>query len=270
MEITGSWPAPSSVSGWTNVMVHIPSYGAWDPQTEYQVTTGTGAATVDKIVNQAQQQNAWVSLGTFDLSAGASVSLSNVTYSGLGEDIAWNGLAYVPSSKPVYQYVALGDSYTVGQGYSPYTPDSAYSYDRMVSNCDRSVSEAYPDMIDVPGTTETIAFGIQQSRFWIPIRFPWLQRAVDDPDHGERGRQPVGPLRVGEPGAADVNVPAWDAFSLGYNELPQADQGYLTPSTNLVTHHDAAATMYASSPCSRTASRLNSAVSEQSAKTAAP
>lgn len=234
MEITGSWPAPSSVSGWTNVMVHIPSYGAWDPQTEYQVKTGTGATTVDKIVNQAQQQNAWVSLGTFNLSAGASVSLSNVTYSGLGEDIAWNGLAYVPSSKPVYQYVALGDSYTVGQGYSPYTPDSAYNYNGMVSNCDRSVSEAYPDMIDVPGTTETIdtessspASGYQFN--FLGCNGQWTTQITENAADSQS--VPYGLVNQ----APLVNVPAWNAFSLGYNELPQADQGYLTPSTNLVT-----------------------------------
>ena len=234
LEITGSWPAPSSVSGWTQIYAHIPSYGAWDPQANYQIYTGGGQAIQHRVVNQAQQANTWVSLGTFDLTSGASVSLSNVTYSGLGEDIAWNGLAYVPSSAPAYQYVALGDSYSSGQGYAPYQSDSAYSYNGMVSNCDRSVSEAYPDMIDAPGTSVPIAQeastpGSGYAFNFLACNGQWTTQITEnaaDSQSAPYGKVDQAPL---------TNVPAWNALSLGYNELPQADQGYLTPSTNLVT-----------------------------------
>jgi hypothetical protein len=235
LEITGTWPAPSSVAGWTDVLVHLPSYGSWDPQAEYAISPGGGAAIQYRTVNQARQQNAWVSLGTFKLSAGASVSLSNVTFSGLGQDIAWNGLAYVPSSPPAYQYVALGDSYSSGQGLTPYQPDSSYTHSGgLSSNCNRSQTQAYPDLINVPGTSTPIAqkaatagsgyefdFLACSGQFTTQI----TEKAADTPatSYG----------LVQQP--SDQNVPAWNAFSLGYDELPQADTGYINSSTSLVT-----------------------------------
>jgi hypothetical protein len=235
LEITGTWPAPSSVSGWTDVLVHLPSYGSWDPQAEYQINPGGGAAVQYRTVNQARQQNAWVSLGTFNLTAGASVSLSNVTYSGLGQDIAWNGLAYVPSSPPAYQYVALGDSYSSGQGNTPYQPDSSYTHTGgLSSNCNRSQTQAYPDLIDVPGTSTPIMqaaalpgagyefdFLACSGQFTTQI----TESAVD------ASAQPYGLVQQ----ALDQNVPAWTKVNLGYDELPQADTGYINANTSLVT-----------------------------------
>lgn len=235
LKITGTWPAPSSVSGWTQIYAHIPVYGAWDPQANYQIYPGDNEAVQHSVVNQAQQANTWVSLGVFDLSAGASVSLSNVTYSGYGRDIAWNALAYVPSSKPAYDYVALGDSYSSGQGLTPYMSDSNYSYDGMTSECDRSKTQAYPDLVVAPGSTTSIAdqaatpgSGYQFS--FLACNGQWTtqitESAADEQEAPEYGQVAQSPMQ---------NVPAWDSLDLGYGELPQADQGYLNANTNLVT-----------------------------------
>jgi hypothetical protein len=104
----------------------------------------------------------------------------------------------------------------------------------MSSDCNRSVSEAYPDMIDVPGTTETIdsessnpASGYQFN--FLGCSGQWTTQITENAADSQS--VPYGLVNQ----APLVNVPAWNAFSLGYNELPQADQGYLTPSTNLVT-----------------------------------
>jgi hypothetical protein len=236
LQITGTWPAPSSVSGWTNILVHIPSYGALDPQAEYQISTSGSATPTDRIVNQNQQQNTWVSLGTFDLSSGAAVSLSNVTFSGLGQDIAWNGLAYVPSQAPAYDYVALGDSYSSGQGLPPYQPDSAYdntSTGGIASNCDRSQTQAYPDLVDLPGTSEPVATaasvpGSGDEFDFLACNGQWTTQITET---AADNSVPYGQVDQ----APDANVPAWDAYSLGYDELPQADTGYLNASTSLVS-----------------------------------
>ena len=234
LEITGTWPAPSSVSGWTNVLVHMPSYGSWDPQAVYQINPGGGAATQYRVINQAQQQNTWVSLGTFALSSGASVSLSNVTFSGLGRDIAWNGLAYVHSSAPNYDYVALGDSYSSGQGLSPYQPDSSYSYNGMTSSCDRSQTQAYPDLVHVPGVSTPVAQKAASPGSGYEFDFlacngmysTQISEAGADSPETSYGKVSQNSM----PG-----VPAWDSYSLGSDELPQADTGYLNGNTNLVT-----------------------------------
>jgi hypothetical protein len=236
LQITGTWPAPSSVSGWTNILVHIPSYGALDPQAEYQISTSGSAAPTDRVVNQNQQQNTWVSLGTFDLSAGAKVSLSNVTFSGLGQDIAWNGLAYVPSAKPAYDYVALGDSYSSGQGLPPYQPDSSYdntSTGGIASNCDRSQTEAYPDLVDLPGTSDPVAAaasvpGTGDEFDFLACNGQWTTQITETAADNSVAYGLVNQT-------PQANVPAWNAYSLGYDELPQADTGYLNANTNLVT-----------------------------------
>jgi hypothetical protein len=247
MAITGTWPAPSSVSGWTDILVHIPSYGAWEPQAEYQITTGSGASTTDRIVNQAQQQNTWVNLGDFDLSSGASVSLSNVTFSGLGQDIAWNGLAYVPSSAPAYDYVALGDSYSSGQGLTPYQPDSSYTDGNtggLSSNCNRSETQAYPDLVEAPGTGTPIAQLAENAstgsgaNAGSGYEFDFLACSGQFTTQITESSADSSAASYGEVDQAavpDANVSAWNGYQLGYDELPQADTGYLNDSTNLVT-----------------------------------
>lgn len=249
-QITGTWPAPSSLAGWTDILVHIPSYGAWDPQAEYWITTGASATPTDRIVNQAQQQNTWVNLGEFNLSSGASVSLSNVTFSGLGQDIAWNGLAYVPSKPPAYDYVALGDSYSSGQGLTPYQPDS--SYDDSVpgdlqSNCNRTemndLADAYPENVEAPGTGGQYVAALAENassgsgaNAGSGYEFDFLACSGQFTTQITETAADSAAASYGKVSQSVMpNVPAWNGYQLGYGELPQADTGYLNDNTNLVT-----------------------------------
>ena len=84
--------------------------------------------------------NTWVDLGDFHLGSGATVSLSNVTpdYSGssvTSQDIAWSAAAFTPVSGPSWDYTAMGDSYSSGEGNPPYDPGN--------DGCDRS-NAAFP------------------------------------------------------------------------------------------------------------------------------
>jgi hypothetical protein len=153
--ITGTWKPPSSVTGWTDVQVAIPSYGADAPNANYRVTASSSLPTRNVQVDQdaTTGANTWVNLGDFDLGSGASVSLSNVTFGGTGVDIAWSAMAFTPVSDPTVNYVAMGDSYSSGEGNSPYFPDSNTSTDM----CHRSMEGAYPMMVTLPGETEPIA-----------------------------------------------------------------------------------------------------------------
>jgi hypothetical protein len=234
LEITGTWPAPASVSGWTNILVHIPSYGAWDPQANYQINPGGSQSVEHSVVNQAQQANTWVSLGVFDLSSGAAVSLSNVTYSGLGWDIAWNGLAFVPASGPNTDYVALGDSYSAGEGVEPYDADSDYSYNGMVNNCHRSTSGAYPRMVTLPGQTTPIAQ--QAANTTSGTQFHFVACSGAETPNVDQSAIDVPPTEYDVNGNTDWGGPDINP-NIGNQdgELTQTDQGYLTSQTTLVT-----------------------------------
>jgi hypothetical protein len=233
-KITGTWPVPSSVAGWTNVMVHIPSYGAWDPQAVYEVNAGGGQAVVSQIVDQAQQANTWVSLGVYNLGAGANVSLSNVTYDGLGWDVAWNALALVPSSAPGPDYVAMGDSYSSGEGLPPFEPDSDVNYDGMVDYCHRSASQAYPRQVIAPGNTAPIATLAQTPSGGTQFHFtacsgamsPQMTEAALDTSAGGQVDQTSPTINTGWVNAGNIQ---W------FHELPQTDDGWLSPQTTLVT-----------------------------------
>jgi hypothetical protein len=101
--ITGTWTPPSSVTGWTEIEVAIPSVGADADKANYQVDPGGGQPTGNVQISQLATQgtNTWVDLGDFDLGSGAKVSLSNVTVDGsLGVDIAWDAMAFVKTSSP--------------------------------------------------------------------------------------------------------------------------------------------------------------------------
>ncbi|WP_157735233.1 GDSL-type esterase/lipase family protein [Pseudofrankia inefficax] len=145
--VTGTWTPPSSVTGWQRIWVHIPDNGADTQQADYIINTGT--TTKDRIVNQRWNQNSWFDLGSYQLSAGAYVYLTNVTNNDWNHtvDLAWDAIAFTPSSKPAVDYVALGDSYQAGEGVQPYYGNA----DRPVMNgigdaCHRS-PQAYSNTV---------------------------------------------------------------------------------------------------------------------------
>ena len=148
--ITGTWSPPGSVSGWTDVRVAIPSYGANADGAMYQVSPGGGLPGKNVLVDQGATAgtNTWVDLGDFDLGAGASVSLSNVTPNTVtigvgvsGSDIAWSAAAFIPVSGPSWSYTAMGDSYSSGEGNPPYDPGTSGGCDRSNAAFGRQFAE---------------------------------------------------------------------------------------------------------------------------------
>jgi hypothetical protein len=235
LEVTGTWKPPSSVSGWTKIMVSIPNEGAWDPQANYQIHLGNGT-TQYRIVNQAYQTDTWIDLGSYDLASGASVSLNNVTYSGLRYDVAWDAVAFIPSSAPGADYVALGDSYSSGEGLQPFDPNADYNYSGMVDTCHRSGNfgsgQAYAAKVTLPGQSTPIAS--QAKNVTSTTHFMFLacsgdyttQAAIQAYDTSVSGGT------VSQSAMANT---VWHTFQLGSNELPQASEGWLGPQTTLIT-----------------------------------
>jgi hypothetical protein len=227
LQVTGTWTPPSTVTGWTRIMVAIPNEGAWDPDANYQISLGNGT-TQYRVLNQAWQEDTWLDLGMYNLSASAHVSLSNVTYRGLGYDIAWDAVAFIPAASPSTDYVAMGDSYSAGQGVQPFDPDSDFNYSGMINSCHRSTSGSYPRMVTLPGQSTPIAQQAanpgSKDEFYFTacsgaVTTQLTLNAVDSP-----------PTTYDTNGNTD-----WGTAQDLYGELPQTDQGWLTSKTSLVT-----------------------------------
>ncbi len=253
LQITGTWTPSSSVKGWVRIMAAVPGEGAWDPQASYRINLGNGT-TEYRVVNQGYQTDTWVSLGFFNLSSGASVSLSNVTYSGLGDDIAWDAMAFIPATPPATDYVAMGDSYSSAEGLSPYLPNSDYSYSGMQNTCHRSAAQSFPDLVTMPGQSTSIAQQAANPASGVQFAYtacsdaltPAItEKAVDQPasnppastwyswDQAGYTDWTTGQEFFGGPSV--VNALTGKNTASTSLEVPQADQGWLSPSTTLVT-----------------------------------
>ncbi|MGW5420389.1 SGNH/GDSL hydrolase family protein [Streptomyces sp. NPDC003943] len=132
LKTTGTWTLGTGNRGWMRVWVHLPDHGAHTRQAVYTVG-GSDSTSTQRAKPQRLMENKWVSLGAFNFTGTPTVSLSNVTQDGKGtEDVAWDAAAFEPlGGKPANQVVAMGDSYSSGEGASSnggddYFPESDY------------------------------------------------------------------------------------------------------------------------------------------------
>jgi lysophospholipase L1-like esterase len=106
------WTPNLTSSGIYEIRAYIPTPGATTTDASYLVD-----GAYQRTVNQNNYNNQWISLGFFPLHPGSSVTLSSVTSASdqsQGADIAFNAMAFIrvrPGS-----YVAMGDSYSSGEG----------------------------------------------------------------------------------------------------------------------------------------------------------
>jgi hypothetical protein len=119
LKVTGTWSLGQPITGWTRVLVHMPDHGAHTQQARYDVDLGNGIVK-SRVLLQRTLAHRWVSLGAFRFNGTPRVSLSTTTDDGDGsEDVAWDAVAFqrLPA-KPRNMVVALGDSYSSGEGAS--------------------------------------------------------------------------------------------------------------------------------------------------------
>jgi hypothetical protein len=216
LEVTGTW-TPPAMSGWTRIKVHLPNHGAHTQLADYTVYLGNGQ-TRHRVLSQNWEKNLWVDLGVYNLTSGAKVTLTstvmaNETDEDHNWDIAFDAVAFVPTSKPVVDYVALGDSYSAGEGNSPYDEITDFQREGQESRCHRSKTDAYPRMVRYVGLGDTIETRAQQGAGSTSFAFlacsGALMGAVNGDDTG-------GPRYWG-------------------GEAPQTFQGALNAETDLVT-----------------------------------
>ncbi|UDM05458.1 SGNH/GDSL hydrolase family protein [Streptomyces longhuiensis] len=213
MTVTGTWTLEKDVS-WARVMVHVPDTGAQTRQAAY-VVGGSDSTSSHRIVEQ--RANRWVSIGAFHFTGTPSVTLTNATEDGTGdEDVAWDAVAFQPlPGKPKNVEVAMGDSYASGEGASDpggddYDPESDYynkaAGDRATNSCHRS-RVAWSRRAVLPGESQTTA---ELETSWSP-RLDYKFIACS--------------------GARHYDILSKDLSG----ELPQIRQGYLDQNTTLVS-----------------------------------
>ncbi|MCW6006751.1 transglycosylase SLT domain-containing protein [Micromonospora sp. CPCC 205371] len=235
LKVSGTWRLANSLNGWVRIKVFVPDTGAWTRQARYDIDLGDGRRRY-RVVNQAWQAHTWVDLGVFPVNGTPSVTLTTRTADGVGSDtVVFDAVAFIPAPKPSAVYVALGDSYSSGEGLKPYLPNTDYkrASDLGPTNaCHRSANHAYPSLVKSPGHTKTIAQEAAENT----ASFAFLAcsgamttnittDAYNDPPTADdlAGHTDWGPV-------GDFGYP----YSFN-GEVPQVDQGYLDEETTLVT-----------------------------------
>lgn len=215
-KVTGTWTLNTGHRGWMRVWAHLPDHGAHTRQAAYVVS---GADTTSPLRARPQRvgSNKWVSLGAFNFTGTPKVSLSNITEDGNGtEDVAWDALGFEPlGAEPRHQIVAMGDSYSSGEGVTEgaggvdYYPESDY-YDGRTeatkNSCHRS-TKAWSRQAVLPDMPTSI--GVRADARDASLDFQFVACS----------------------GARHYHI-AGDGQN---GELGQLDQGYLDQHTTLVT-----------------------------------
>jgi lysophospholipase L1-like esterase len=124
--ITGTWTPNLVNSGAYRIWVFVPSDGATATDAQYTVNDGKGNSIITVPVNQNAYSNQWIPLGLYPLYPGASLSMSNANGTS-ANDLAFDAVAFEPMAEDVNfsaKYVAMGDSFSSGQGDDPWTTES--------------------------------------------------------------------------------------------------------------------------------------------------
>ncbi|MFJ5547415.1 NocE [Streptomyces sp. NPDC093225] len=223
MLTTGTWTLGQNIpgSGWARVLVHMPDHGAHTRQARY-VVHGTDSTSPVRVTPQRTQENRWVDLGSFHFTGTPKVSLSTHADGGNGnEDVAWDAVAFQPlPGKPKHQIVAMGDSFSSGEGASVSGGSDYYRETNFMDPADKSTRDAchrskkaWSRQATLPGMSSSI--GTMADAYDTSMDFHLIACS------GARTYQVLG--------AAD------GGGRQGYGEVAQLDAGYLDQNTNLVT-----------------------------------
>jgi len=223
-EISGSWNLGQSLTNWTRVFVHVPSYAAWSPQAAYTINLGDGTSET-RTLNQHRFANEWVPIGVFHMNGTPSVTMTNLaTYADGFNDIAWDAVAFQPlPAKPTDFVVSLGDSFSSGEGATTdlstgasYTSESDHNgtdadpLNSLRDGCHRS-SLSWPLKTTLPGAATSI--GTLSGSWSSSLDFQTMACS----------------------GALTQDVQTGGSSPRTYGELNQLDRGYLDQNTTLVT-----------------------------------
>ncbi|MBX6167527.1 MAG: SGNH/GDSL hydrolase family protein, partial [Thermobispora bispora] len=258
-QVTGTWRLDREINGWARVLVHVPARRAWSQRAPYTIKNlkdrGYGT-TQTRTLQQRMESNTWLSLGVFEFDGVPEVSLTNLVRSDPTDSaytpdpsvdgttaIAWDAIAIQPlPRKPANFVVAMGDSYSSGEGASR---SGGVDYYRN-SNNNGSAQDA-----DDPRFPRQSSGNPRFRNACHRSKESWQRKALlpDDP-HNTIGTRAdtfdpdMDYHMVACSGAQTENVLSYsqgrtnafgDSIRAQYGELTQIDQGYLDWNTTLVT-----------------------------------
>ncbi len=211
-EVRGTWTFPSAVNGWGDVYVHVPALGANSLQAKYTVRDAATGAQRYRVVDTYLGKNAWIPLGAMKLSPGSTVQQTSVVTHEQGvHNLAFDAAAFVPRSKPAQFVVALGDSFSSGEGVPPFDTRASGN---PSNDCHRSTA-AYARTMRLPGQT------VPATDSRNDLHFLACSGAIAE---SLTAKAAVGSI---------PSVPAGPDYQNG-QEL-QLDRGFLSPDTTIVT-----------------------------------
>ncbi|MFD6656135.1 hypothetical protein ACFWEB_13455 [Streptomyces parvus] len=157
-----------------------------------------------------------VELGVYRFTGTPQVRLTNTTADGTAdENVAWDAVAFQPlPGKPKHMVVAMGDSYTSGEGAGAYSPESDRGQGETDWNACRHSDNSWPRKTLLPGQSTSI--GELSDNESASVSF------LDVSCSGAKTSQ----LTPGDP------TPWGDMGN--YHEKSQIDSGALSPDTTLV------------------------------------
>ncbi|WP_234323421.1 SGNH/GDSL hydrolase family protein [Streptomyces sp. NRRL F-2580] len=229
---SGTWTLNKPDRGWMRVWVHIPDHGAHTRQAAYQVK-GTDSTSAVRVQPQRVMENKWADLGVFNFTGTPQVILDNHSKDGDGsEDIAWDAVGFQPlAAKPTNFTVAMGDSYSSGEGASAsgggdyYKETDVFGKDKKLRNACHRSTYAWSRQATLPGYSKSIG-AMSDDR---------------DPNMDYHliacsGAQTENILSANDDKGVKGAKNAEGQFGqASYGELPQLDKGYLDQNTTLVT-----------------------------------
>ncbi|MFJ3786346.1 SGNH/GDSL hydrolase family protein [Streptomyces sp. NPDC090093] len=215
MTITGTWTLGQSLGKWARVFAHMPDTGTHTQQAHY-VIKGVAGGDRDRYVNTHFSTNKWVDLGVYHFTGTPKVELSNTTDDGTAdEDIAWDAVAFQPlPGKPKHMVVAMGDSYSSGEGAGAYSAESDTSHGTSRWNACRRSANSWPRKVVLP--SQSAGIGTLSDGFSSAVAFQNVTCS------GAKTWQ----LSSGDPNT-------WGIMG-NYHEKSQIDSGVLSPDTTLV------------------------------------
>ncbi len=156
MTIDGTWTLGRDVD-WARVYAHMPDTGAHTQQAHY-VIKGVAGGDRHRYVNTHFSKNTWVELGVYRFTGTPRVELTNTTDDGTAdEDVAWDAVAFQPlAGKPKHMVVAMGDSYTSGEGAGSYSPESDRDHGKSTWNACRRSDNSWPRKVVLPGQSSSL------------------------------------------------------------------------------------------------------------------
>jgi hypothetical protein len=154
MTMKGTWTLGQNLDGWARVFVHLPDTGAHTQQAHY-VIKGVAGGDRDRYINTHYGKNTWAELGVYQFTGTPRVELTNTTSDGTADDdVAFTAVAFQKlPGKPKHMVVAMGDSYSSGEGAGSYSPESDRDHGKRTWNACRRSANSWGHKLLLPGYT---------------------------------------------------------------------------------------------------------------------